>query len=393
MGARRPETRSAAGAAVPCDAARRIAQVLGGGDARVEHGDGWVHTRFTVGGRGVPLGVDVLADTRRAPVGIAFLLPGGGLNFAANFFTPRARNLAHHLRGTGLLVVGIDPREDLATAADITADWGLAAHARDARSVIDAVTGVLPLPHQFVGHSAGAVLALDLASTDTSHRLRRVVALDTTGPYTGDLAVRAAQSRTALQGLIDQGTCVNDPGLKGLLARAVADPGGASSVPWPPGAAARFTNAGLAHFALIRTSSLPGPTSWIYRQGFSAGTYEFGASPADDRFALDRTPPAVWAGATAALGSGLVPNALLRDLMSVWAADGTGYTIDWAGIRAEVVWVNMELGRGDHPRGAELIRAGGNDRVGFRVVAGYGHADPVWGTTAATDVWPLLTPA
>ncbi|KOU54469.1 hypothetical protein ADK54_01540 [Streptomyces sp. WM6378] len=377
----------------PHDAARRIAEVLGGRDARVEAGDGWAHTRFTVGGRGVPLGVDVVADTRRAPTGIAFLLPGGGLGFAANFFTPRARNLAHHLRGAGQLVVGISPREDLASAADITADWGLAAHARDARSVIDAVTGVLPLPHQYVGHSAGAVLALDLASKDSSHRLRRVVALDTTGPYTGDLAVRAAQSRTALQGLIDQGVYVNDPGLKGLLARAVADPGGASAAPRPVDPAARFTNTGLAHFALIRTASLPGLTNWIYRQGFSAGTYGFGAAPAEDRFALDRTPLEVWAEATAALGSGLVPNALLRDLMSVWAADGTGYAVDWAGIRAEVVWVNMELGRGDHPRGAELIRAGGNGRVGFRVVAGYGHGDPVWGTTAAADVWPLLTPA
>ncbi|MFD9633326.1 hypothetical protein [Streptomyces violascens] len=123
-------TGGTAGAAVPLDAARRIAEVLGGRDTRVEHGDGWAHTRFTAGGQGVPLGVDVVADTRRPPTGIAFLLPGGGLNFAANFFTPRAHNLAHHLRGTGRLVVGISPREDLAPRRQTSRPTGASPHTR-----------------------------------------------------------------------------------------------------------------------------------------------------------------------------------------------------------------------------------------------------------------------
>jgi hypothetical protein len=170
----------------------------------------------------------------------------------------------------------------------------------------------------------------------------------------------------------------------------VADPAGASAVPWPPDPARRFTHAGLAHYALIRTAALPGPANWIYRRGHSAGRYAFGATPAEDRFALTRTTLGTWHAATAALGSGLVPTALMRDLAAVWAGDGNTYPIAWERIRAEVRWVNTELGRGDEPYGAELIRAGGNDRVRFTVVPGYGHGDAVWAPTAPADVWPAL---
>jgi hypothetical protein len=362
-------------------------------EAGGERGDGWVRARFTVAdGGAVPFAVDVVADTDRAPTGVAYLLPGGGLNFAGNFFIPRAHNLAHHFRRLGHLVVGITPREDLATPDAVTADRGLAAHRRDVGRVVDAVDSALGLPYRLVGHSAGAALALDTASEDGSPRLRQVVVIDTTGPYEGDLAVRAAQTRDTFQAQIDSGAYVTDPGLKGLLARAVADPEGPSAVPRPVDPATRFTHAGLAHFALIRTGTLPGPANWIYHQGHSAGTYTFGATPAEDRYVLTHSPFAVWAAAGAALGSGLVPTALLRDLAAVWAGDGTAYRIAWERIRAEVVWVNMELGRGDHPRGAELIRAAGNPRVSFTVVPGYGHGDPTFGATADRDVWPLLTP-
>lgn len=396
---------SAAAATAPTDtspaaaASRAVAHALGPTARGIgyETGHGWLRLTFAVdGGNGgsgtVPFTVDVLADTTRPPRGAAYLLPGGGLNFAANFFTPRARNLAHHLRRQGQLVVGVTPREDAATLADITADWGLAAHTRDLRAVVGALDPVLRLPYQYAGHSAGAALALDAAAADRSPRLRRVVVLDTTGPYVGELAARAAQSRDALQALIDRGVYGADGGLKGLLARAVADPDGASPVPRPVDPATRFTNAGLAHFALINTSVLPGTTNWIYKRGHSAGTYTFGATPPEDRFTLTHTPLSVWHDATAALGSGLVPNALLRDLTAIWAGDDATYPIRWDRIDAEVVWVNMALGRGDEPRGADLIRAAGNPAVSFRVVPDYGHGDPVWSTTAEHDVWPLLTP-
>ncbi|CAM5575831.1 hypothetical protein GCM10010329_71660 [Streptomyces spiroverticillatus] len=370
----------------------RIARTLDATPSHLSHGDGWTHVRLTLPDAPVPLGVDVLADTRRPPQGIAYLLPGGGLNFAADFFTPRARNLAHHFRSQGFLVIGISPREDLAKPADLTASWGQAAHKADAAKVIAAVDGALRLPYQLVGHSAGAALALDLASTNRSPRLRRVVPIDTTGPYTGDQQARAARMRDAIQAQLDTGVLYGDTGLKGLVSRALTDPNGASPVPRPPDPATRFTHAAFAHFALIRTSSFPGDTNWIYKQGYSAGTFAFGATPLDDRFSLTHTPLATWGEATQALGSGLVPNALLRDLAAIWAGDTTTYPFDWSGIRAQVVWVNAALGRGDEPHGAELIRAGGNRQVTFRVVPGYGHADPVWSTTADRDFWPLLTP-
>ncbi|WP_199549813.1 hypothetical protein [Streptomyces sp. N35] len=369
-----------------------MADALGVAPTVVDRGIGWTRTRFLIEDDGVPYAVDVVADTAQRPRSLAYLLPGGGLNFTANFFTPRERNLAHHLRRLGHLVIGITPREDLAAAADIGAGRGLAAHRVGARRVVDTGGAGLRLPYQLIGHSAGAALALDLAGRGGGRRLERVVVLDTTGPYAGDLAVRAGQARDTFRSLIDQGSYVNDPGLKGLLARALSDPDGASPVPRPVDPTTRFTNAGLAHYALIRTNTLPGPANWIYRQGHAAGTYTFGASPAEDRFTLAHSPLPVWGEATAALGSGLVPHALLRDLCAIWAGDDATYRIAWDRIRAEVVWINMELGRGDHPLGADLIRRNGNRHVTFQVVPGYGHGDPVWGEQAAAEVWPLLTP-
>ncbi|MFE7100467.1 hypothetical protein [Streptomyces erythrochromogenes] len=369
----------------------RIERALGTGTAAYLPGDGWIRLTLPLDDGGpAPVTVDVVADTARAPEGIAYLLPGGGLNFAAEFFTPGTpggRNLTHALRRRGLLVVGVTPREDAAAAADVSAAWGLEAHRGDLARVVGALDGVLGLPYEYVGHSAGAALALDAASHDTSPRLRRVVALDTTGPYAGDLALRAADTRDAYATQLAQGFPVVDPGLAAVIAKAEADPDGVSPVPWPPDPAQRFTHAGLAHFALIRTAALPGPANWIYAQGHSAGTYDFGATPAEDRFTLTRTPLTTWHAATTALGSGLLPAALMRDLAAVWAGDDDTYRIAWDRITAEVVWINTESGRGDHPRGAELIRAGGNARVSFTVVPDYGHGDVVWSGAAASEVW------
>ncbi|MFE2310755.1 hypothetical protein [Streptomyces sp. NPDC059411] len=375
----------------------RIERTLGTGTAAYLPGDGWIRLTLPLEDDGpAPVTVDVLADPRRAPHGIAYLLPGGGLNFSADFCTPapptspNSPGLAHHLLRQGLLVVGVTPREDAATAAEVTADRGLAAHRRDLAAVVAALDGALGLPYQYAGHSAGAALALDAASHDTSPRLTRVVVLDTTGPCTGETAARAALARDAYEAQLAQGTYATDPGLAALIARAVTDPQTPSPVPWPPDPALRFTNAGLAHFALIRTSVLHGPASSFYAQGHSAGSYTFGGTPAEDRFTLTHTPLATWHAAMASLGSGLIPTALMRDLAALWAGDEKTYAIGWDRIRAEVVWINTELGRGDHSRGAALIRAGGNGRVSFTLVPGYGHGDAVWSTTAAADVWSLL---
>lgn len=386
-----PAGRAADPAAAGIGLLALVERTLGTGTAVYVPGDGWIRLTLPLDDGGpAPVTVDVIADTRRAPRGIAYLLPGGGLNFCSDFFTPASRNLAHRLRREGLLVVGVSPREDAAAAADVGPDWGLAAHRRDLAAVVEALDGALGLPYQYLGHSAGALLALDAASHDDSPRLTRVVALDATGPYSGDLAVRAAQTRDAYEAQLARGTHATDPGLAAILARAVTDPAAPSPAPWPPDPGLRFTNAGLAHYMLVRTSLMPGPANWIYTQGHSAGSYTFGATPDQDRFSLTHTPLTTWHAAASALGSGLISAALTRDLAAVWAGDEKTYAIDWARISAEVLWINTELGRGDHARGARLIRAGGNRRVRFTVLAGYGHGDPVWSQTAPQDVWSLL---
>lgn len=361
--------------------------------------DDWSHHRIRVEDGPVPLDVDVLlAGTGAAATRTVYLLPGGGLNTAAGFLTPRGRGLAHFLCAKGFLVIGVSPREDgLTEPGPEVCEWGLARHRQDVLRVVAAVQSVRPTPYQLLGHSAGAVLALDVAASEglPAPGPERVLVLDTTGPYDREaepeLAARADGLLAATEALLAEGTPVLDTGLKGLFARAAADPLGDSPMPRPvQGSASRFSNAGLLHYALTQTGRLPGPANWIYHQGFSSGSYHFGASAAEDRFALDHSPLGVWSDAVARLGSGLQPTALLRDLAAVWAGREDVHRIDWSAIRAEVVWVNAGLGRGDHDLGARLIREGSGVPVRFTVVPGYGHGDVVWSATARDDVWCAL---
>lgn len=362
------------------------------------------HHRLTVPVTGGGLTVDVIGDATAERV--VHLLPGGGLTVAADFCTAQGRSLARFLADHGYLVIGTTPREDALTpeAADGCAAWGLDAHRADLERVIGAAEAVTALPYELLGHSAGAALALDTAAhtaarTTGGAGLRRVLVLDTTGPYDPatepELVAKAGTLTDLLQEQLDAGARTIDPGLKGLFVRAATAPEAPSGVPrpvaQPTGEPGQFTNLGLLHYALTHTRDLPGPANWIYHRGHSGGTHTFGPTPADDRFALTHTPLGVWAEAVRRLGSGLQPTALLRDLAAVWAGRADVHRIDWAAIRADVVWLNAELGRGDHDLGARLIRAGGA-RVDYRVVPGYGHADVVWSATAEHDVWTSLLP-
>jgi pimeloyl-ACP methyl ester carboxylesterase len=359
----------------------------------VERGKGWVRTQFALHDEATPLVVDVLAGTHQQPSRVAYLFPGGGLNFESNFFTPSERNISHFLQSQGYLVIGISPREDglePVVNGPMLAGWGLAKHKQDARSVIAAVNRSVRLPYDVLGHSAGGALALDCAAT-YNDGLGRVMVIDTTGPYTEpDLRQRAVESLAAVRQQLEQGQYVLPGNTGALINNAVADPAGISARPWPPDPAQRFTNAGAAHFVLITTGRLPGLTNWIYHGGIAAGSYSFGATPAEDRFALTHSPLAVLHAQAGKVGSEAVPTALIRDLLAIWAGDESVYRIDWTKIRAKVSWVNAELGRGDHPQGADLIRQAGNQNVSFSVVPGYGHCDPVWSVTAATDFWSRL---
>ena len=374
----------------------------------VERDGGRTRHRILIEDEPVPLAVDVLIPTRQQPTRTVFLLPGGGLNTAADFLTPPGRGLADFLCAHGFLAIGISPREDGLTSASASTttsassetdvrDWGLTRHRRDAQRVMAAAQAVLPQPYDLLGHSAGAVLALELAASSSGPGPDRVIVLDTTGPYDPrtepGLVARAEELLTVCQKLLEQGVQVVDPGLKGLFARAAADPEGATPVPRPvPDPASSFTNAGLLHYALIRTRELPGPANWIYHQGFSGGRYRFGDSPAQDRFELEHSPIGVWSAAVTQLGSGLQPTALLRDLAAVWAGRDDVHRIDWSAVRAEVLWINTGLGRGDHDHGPRLIRERSGAPVRFTVLPSYGHGDVVWSATAEQDLWRSLLP-
>ncbi|MFD5467377.1 thioesterase domain-containing protein [Kitasatospora sp. NPDC127059] len=379
------------------DTVRSLAAALGGGDDAVrEVGPG--HHRLAVPDQhGDGFTVDVLGDGRTAHR-VLHLLPGGGLNVDADYCTAQGRGLARYFADHGYLVIGTTPREDALVPERIgprCADWGLDGHRADLERVVAAAESVTGLPHELLGHSAGAALALATAARSGGAGPRRVLVLDTTGPYHPQREPESLARAEALTDLfrqqLDAGVRTVDPGLKGLFARAATAPDAPSGVPRPVDGAAPFSNLGLLHYALTHTRDLPGPANWIHHRGHSAGGYRFGATPAEDHFTLTHTPLAVWQQAVARLGSGLQPTALLRDLAAIWAGRTETYAIDWAAIRAEVVWLNAEFGRGDHDLGARLIARGGAN-VDYRVVPDYGHGDVVWSATAERDVWSLLLP-
>lgn len=388
--------------AAPAQAATiQVAEALGAQASvrAVESGDGWTHTKYALQDEKYPLVIDVVESLPSSAQRIMYLFPGGGLNFESNFFTPHEKNLAHHLRTRGYTVISISPREDSLPAPvpgqpvdPVVGGWGLAKHKADVRKVIHALDRRLQLPYDVLGHSAGGVLALDYAAT-YQDRLRHVFVVDTTGPYDpvadAELRARAKHTYAEFDERNRRGEAALDANgpVKVLLKNAADKPDSDSGAPRPGGGT--FTNAGLLHFALIFTGRGAAPQNWIYQQGLYGGTYTFGATPPKDRFALTHSRLSTVTSSVHATGSGLVPTALLRDLFAVWSRE-PAYDLSWSTIRVGVTWVNTELGRGNHPYGADLIRAAGNPDVRFTVVPGYGHADPVYSETAEADFWRLL---
>ncbi|MFJ9690678.1 hypothetical protein [Kitasatospora sp. NPDC101183] len=366
------------------DVVRELGAALGRGEEAVTR-LGADHHQLAVPDGGFT--VDILGDPGTAHR-VVHLLPGGGLNVAADFCTAQGRSLARFLTDRGYLAVGTTPSD--------RADQGLDGRRADLDRVVSAATAATALPYDLLGHSAGAALALATAAARTSAEgPHRVLVLDTTGPYDPstdpELAARASALTDHFAQQLAAGVRTVDPGLKALVARAATDPTGPTALPRPTADAAPFTNLGLLHYALIHTRDLPGPANWIYHRGHSDGTYAFGPTPAEDRFTLTHAPLPVWQEAIGRLGGGLQSTALLRDLAAIWAGRTDVLRIDWAAIRADVVWVNTELGRGDHDFGPRLIREGGA-AVDYRVVPGYGHGDIVWSATAERDVWRSLLP-
>jgi pimeloyl-ACP methyl ester carboxylesterase len=351
-----------------------------------------------------PLTVDLLGAADGKADKMIIMLPVSGMNFRASFLS-QEQSLAQYFRALGYLVVGITPREDHLLATDPLeeiASWGVAKHTADVRRVVDAL-GRMPLFYDILGHSFSAATALDFAAT-TSGKLDRVLILDFYGldpsdPLTAPLAdrlhagfvqllemgVQADTSLSSLRGLI-----------LGAAFDAAADSGVARSFLGQPG---NFTLDGLLHFWLIYTGALPGvhtsltglPNDWPLILSTLAGWYQPALDPAGDTFGFTLTDPSALLGVAFNMGSGVIPLAYMRDVTAIGAQSGA-YPLDYAGIDEEVVWVNTQLGYGDMTATADAIRAAGNAHVSVHVVPGYGNGDCLYGTTAVSDVWPLLAP-
>jgi pimeloyl-ACP methyl ester carboxylesterase len=392
----------------------RIVSALGSGAQVVDvvSTDEWTWTKIDLTDADGPRRVDVVASNRCDDDGrVLFMFPAAGLNFEANYFTPRETSLATFMRKRGYLVIGVGSRADFlpATANDpAIGGWGATKLRDDAHDVITKIQRVTRREFDLLGHSLGAFQALDYAATYPDDP-EQVFILDVVGAYDPvtepTLVSRAQATASAYQTLIDQGKVVVNltPGVKQVIAAATLFPSADSQVPRTPflgpSFPGDFTFLSLLDFSLVYATELPGditpltglPALWFI-QALVAGTYAPNPDPLLDTGALTNIPFPVLSQAFMAAGSGDVPVAQLRDEVQVFGGGGP-YTIPFENIRAKVNWVNAGLGLGSHPQTARLIAAARHhhhQRVRYSVIDGYGHADVALGANAARDVWSVL---
>lgn len=362
----------------------------------------WFWAELAVMDELYPLTVDILADSRKRPQKIAFMVAPAGFNFRNNYFSPRENNPAQFLRENGYLVVGITFREDQISPDDVdesVADWGIAKHVDDMRKIIKPVTRALRLPYDLIGQSSGGVCILDYASKYSHPNFERIVLIDTDSfdpAIQPEKVMYAGMTHDAFVQLMAQGMLVESFGgdLKELAMGAAMFPDADSGQPRPGGLPGNFTLSGLLHFSLINTGLLPGVTSpitglpgeWVLVKGVCDGYYNFHPDPLLDDFALTKTDVQVFSEMAAEIGSGSTALAFAIDAYALLALNGA-YTIDWSGIDETVVMVNGELSSGSQTYyGTRIINAGNSD-VSIVVVPEYGYADLMWGTNAEQDVW------
>jgi pimeloyl-ACP methyl ester carboxylesterase len=354
-----------------------------------------------------PLTINVVAMKKPHPQKVIYLIPSSSLNFAGSFFTPLEDSLAFYLAQNGYLVVGITPREDsvpLDGDWSVMADWGMAKHRTDIRKIVRLVQrAVKGKPYDVLGHSLGAICAIDYAATYSESDFKSVMILDipSLDPVTQTNKIMYAQAALyAYAQLMGSGVYGEDSvdQLKLLLNMAhvypQADSGQSRAAVGLPG---NFTLGGLLHFSLIHAAWMPGvitpivglPQEWPMVLGHAAGHYDFALDPQQDSYGLTQMDVSRLEAAANEVGSGIGALALVRDYTAA-IADLPPYQIDWTGIQEKMIWVNGGLGMGAQTYGAELVRQSGNPHVDVVVVPGYGHMDMVIGRTAAQDVWSHL---
>ena len=347
----------------------------------------------------LPIKIDILKCLTRQSTKNIYLSPGSGLNIESDFITPKNKNLSVFLANKGYLVVGITPREDNAPLDfnfELMKDWGLIKHTSDFSEIISIFQVINNINYDVLGHSAGALVALNYSSNPINSKLKAVRIIDIVGQYPpNSQEFQIAQvSFNAANQLISQGVFVDTEilGFKFLVQQAQTNPTEDSGFPRPT--TGNFTNEGILFFSLIFTNQLPGlftpitglPSDWYFKQGFLAGTYEFGSTPLDDQYSLTHTDIQTVYSAISAIGSGMYPLAYDRDFFATWSGS---FPLQFGDIKVPVFYINTELGIGDASFTVSLLN---NPNVTYAIVNDYGHADPVYSNTANIDFWGKLVP-
>jgi pimeloyl-ACP methyl ester carboxylesterase len=370
----------------------------------------WTWLQLALHDETYPLTVDIVGSAVTPASKVMYMLAGGSTNFTGSFFTPRERNLAHFMGEHGYLVIGVSPREDNAPSDSANyrfmEAWGLQKHSDDVHSVVTQLQAALALPYEVLGHSYGAMTALDYAArfSDAAGPARVIAldiyALDTeSDPKLRQDALRTYQAHVQLLGrgrYVDTEYALLKPAKSFAVSTPTLDSGQSRS---DYGHTGTFSFEALLFATLIDSSRTAGlhteltglPGDWLFKGGAVAGRYVFADDPSQDRYAFTRTRFDVLLATVDATQSGLIAVALERDVWAVSAGD-PAYRIDWAAIRQPVIWINSEFGYGPHRDAAKRIRAAGNTQVVDDVLLGYGHGDMLWGEAARDDLWERLLP-
>lgn len=346
-----------------------------------------------------PIKIDVLKDINIPSIKTIYSSPGSGLNTESNFIIPKSKNIAIYLVNKySATFVGITPREDAAPSVfnfGLMRNWGLEKHTNDFSKIITIFQNIFQNDFEILGHSAGGLVALNYASITDITNLKAIRIIDIVGQYAPNSTefTNSQISLNAVNSLINRGVFSDTDilGFKIIAQNAQTNPNGDSGVPRPAGG--NFTNEGLLYFALIFTGQLPGniteitglPSSW-YLKGFFSGTYEFGATPTEDKYSLIHTKIQTIYDSLASIGSGIYPMAYDRDFFAVWT---NSYPLVLQNIKVPVFFINTGLGFGDVSYTISLLSS---TNVIYDIMNNYGHADPVFSETADIDFWSKLAP-
>lgn len=348
----------------------------------------------------LPIRIDLLNNIFCLPVKNIYLSPANALNIETDFITPKSHNLAIFLANKHYFVIGISPREDNAPIDfnfDVIKDWGFEKRTQDFIEIINIFQHICDRDFDVLGHSDGAIVALNYSSVNPSNRLKVIRVIDKVGRYDPNSQEfqNAQISLNATDQLINQGIFVDREflGFVFLAEQAKTNPTGDSGVPRPTPNGGNFTNEGLFFFSLIHTNVLPGlltpltglPSFWYLKGGFAAGTYEFGSSPSEDKYSLTHTNIQTIFEALSNIGSGTYPLATDRDF---YAIETNQLPLNLENIKVPIFWINAELGFGDVSYTISLLKT----QVTYEVVKNYGIADPIYSNTAEVDFWNKLVP-